>query len=202
MAQEHLSALLDGECGSEELDRLLDEMERNPALKNDWSRMCRIREISAGTRIMAGQTCICTGVMSGLDALPAQVTSPKVVELARRRKSYTWQPIVGLAAAASIAAVALLAGLSFTTQTPSGFDSSAQVTPVTQPVSYPVPRSATARTQAVALRSQAATQVADEDLDNYLIEHNNSMAEQGMGGMLRYTRFAAHTAAYRTDGQP
>ena len=201
MSHEHLSALLDGECSAEELDRLLDEMERNPALKADWSRMCRSREMSAGTRIRPEQACICTGVMSRLDAQPEEFANPKIVELASRRKIFAWKPIAGLAAAASVAAVALLAGVSFTTQTPTELDSSAQATPVTQPVSYPVLRGSP-RAQAVALRNQGATQVADEDLDNYLIEHNNSMAEQGMGGTLRYARFAAHTAAYRTDGQP
>ena len=201
MSQEHLSALLDGECSSAELDRLLDAMERDPALMDDWSRMCRAREMSAGTRIKADQTCICASVMSKLDNQPEELRNPKVVELASRRKFFAWKPIAGLAAAASVAAVALLVGLSFTT--PSEFDSSSQSTPATEAVSYPTLRSSPApRTQAVALRSQPNTQVADEDLYNYLIEHNNSMAEQGMGGTLRYARFAAHTAAYRADGQP
>lgn len=183
MSQEHLSALLDGECSDHDLDRLLDEMERNPALKDDWSRMCRNRELAAGTRIKAELPCICTGVMSSLDTQPQASAHPKVVELASRRQNPVWKPLVGLAVAASVAVIALLAGLNFTSSgTAPGIEA-------TQPQTY---------SQQVA----SSQPVVDEDLDNYLIEHNNSLAEQGMGGTLRYARFAAHTAAYRTEGQP
>ena len=186
MSQEHLSALLDGECSAAELDRLLNEMERNPALKDDWSRMCRTRDLAAGTHIKADQTCICAGVMSKLDVLPQERANPKVVELVSRRKPFLWKPLAGLAAAASVAAVALLAGLSFTASQSTNPASTVAAATPTQ----------------VYSRQVAANQVPDEDLDNYLIEHNNSLAEQGMGGTLRYARFAAHTAAYHQDGRP
>lgn len=182
MSHEHLSALLDGQCSDQELDRLLDEMERSPSLKADWSRMCRNRDLAAGVRVRGGQTCICEGVMSQLDAQPQENIHPNVVEITRRHRYFSWKPMAGLAAAASIAAVALFAGLSFTP-----IDSNPALE-ASQPVnSYS--------------QQVAATQAADEDLDNYLIEHNNSLADQGMGGTLRYARFAAHTAAYSPDGQ-
>jgi negative regulator of sigma E activity len=185
MSQEHLSALLDGECSAEELDRLLNEMEQNPALKSQWSRMCRTRDLAAGIHIKADHPCICAGVMSKLDTQPQELPHPKVIELASRRKPFLWKPVAGLAVAASVATVAVLAGLNFsaTQSHPAGSIEAAQPTPV-------------------YVRQVAVNQVPDEDLDNYLIEHNNSLAEQGMGGTLRYARFAAHTAAYRTDGRP
>jgi negative regulator of sigma E activity len=186
MTQEHLSALLDGECSAEELDRLLDAMEQNPSLKDDWSRMSRSRDMAAGVHLKAGQACICAGVMSRLDVLPEEFANPKLVELASHRKFRSWKPMAGLAAAASVAAVALLAGLNYTATQSTGSATTVEASKPTQ----------------VYGRQVVVNQPVDEDLDNYLIEHNNSMAEQGMGGTLRYARFAAHTASYRTDGQP
>lgn len=183
MSKEHLSALLDGECSDQELDRLLDQMERDPSLKADWSRMCRNRELAAGVQIKQTQACICADVMSKIEGLPDQSVVSKVVDIASRRRHYAWKPIAGLAAAASVATVALLAGLS-----PTAKEAGPAVEAVQSPPVY--------GQQLVAVQSR------DEDLDNYLIEHSNSMADQGMGGTLRYARFAAHTAAYSPDGQP
>lgn len=209
MSKETLSALFDGECSAEELDQLLDELEHSPALKTQWSRLCLSREATQETAMRKDQPCICAGVMAGLDAMPAELASPKVREL-RRRPAFSWRPLAGLAAAASVATVALLVGIhsgggSQAPLAPADLATQADA-PLVQPVSYPV--AAPARNlQAVSLRTTGADQPwtdAGDDLDNYLIEHNSSMAGQGvsMGGTLRYARFAAHSATYHADGQP
>ena len=198
MAHETLSALLDGECSPDEMDALLDEMERSPDLKQAWSRQCLAREAREGTVVGKGQTCICAGVMAALDDLPDEV-NPRVVELAARRKSpniFGWNPLTGLAAAASVAAVALV--LSLPARHPDAIleAGSGAVPEATTPVSYPVQRSRDLR--AVALHPEEQAQ--QEELEKLFMEHSGSMAEQGMGGTLRYARFAAHTAEYRPAG--
>ena len=109
MAYEQLSALLDGECTAEELDLLLEEMERSPELKARWSRLCLARDTRDGTRYTKEQTCICAGVMAQLDRVPAELARPNVVELRRPRAMLVKQAI-GWAVAASVATVALLVG--------------------------------------------------------------------------------------------
>lgn len=204
MSHESLSALLDGECTAEELDRLLDEMERAPALKEQWSRLCLARESAGGTHVRRDQSCICAGVMAGLDDLPAEAANPRVVELAGRRRNWSWKPLAGLAAAASVAAVALMVGFNHSAQPELG-GQVAQAPAAVEAVAYQAPvQSPRLRALAVTANGEQQWVDAGDDLDNYLIEHSNSVAGQGvgMGGTLRYARFAAHTAAYHPDGQP
>ncbi len=215
MSYEKLSALLDGECSAEELDRLLEDLDRSPELKAQWSRLCLSRDSMEGVRIRKEQRCICAGVMAGLDKTPAELAKPNVVEL-RRPRAMIMKQAAGWAVAASVAAVAMLVGVNGGHDHPvssmAGITVPAASPVTTEAVSYPVviPRQPR-NLQSVALRTTTASndeqkwQDAGDDLDNYLIEHNSSLAEQGMGmsGTLRAARFAAHSATYHPEeGQP
>lgn len=206
MARETLTALLDGECTPAEMDRLLEELAASPGLMLEYSRQIVAREAREGTRILKDQPCICAGVMAGLDDMD-EPASPKVVDLDSRRprpqppaRPSFWKPLAGLAAAASVAAVAVL--ISMPGQTPDSAAgmaaaSSPAVTPsAIVPVALPMVR--TPGLRSVALRPEELRQ--RDELSEMLLEHNGSMAEQGMGGTLRYARFAAHTAEYRPSG--
>lgn len=186
MTQDSLSALLDGECSPAELDRLLDEMERAPEIKARWSRLCAVREAAEGTRIPAA-TCICSGVMAQLGEQAA--ANPRVVPL--RAAPRLWKPLAALAAAAGVAAVAVMVGLPGTAPErgvgAAGFSAGV----IANPVSLPVPAVSRSRD----LRAVAYTPDEEaQQLDNYLVAHSNSLAGQGMGGTLRYTRLATHSA--------
>lgn len=219
MAYEKLSALLDGECSAEELDRLLEDLDRSPELKAQWSRLCLARDAMEGVRIREEQPCVCASVMANLDKAPAELAKPNVVEL-RRPRSMILKQAAGWAVAASVATVAMMVGVNSGHDHPVAGLASIPTAPVASPVtteavSYPVviPRQSR-NLQSVALRTTAASnssgnnvsgeqkwQEAGDDLDNYLIEHNSSLAEQGMGmgGTLRAARFAAHSAAYHPE---
>lgn len=204
MVHESLSALLDGECNAEDLDRLLDAAERDPALKAAWSRMCQTRELRDGTRIGRGQPCIAAAVMAGLDQ-PDLAASPKVVPLsAPPRKRIDWKTWSGWAVAASVAMVAVTLNLGNKTSDPvSSMEAGAGgsfVPQVSSPVSAPLPTVRARNLQTVSL--SADEQVVDEDLRDYLIEHSNALADRGMGGTLSYARFAAHPAVFSTEAQP
>lgn len=218
MSYEKLSALLDGECSAEELDRLLEDLDRSPELKAQWSRLCTTRDTMEGVRIRKDQPCICAGVMANLDKAPAELAKPNVVEL-RRPRSMIMKQAAGWAVAASVATVAMLVGVNSGHDHPAvsplvGASVPASSPVTTEAVSYPVviPRQPR-NLQSVALRTTSNAgnngeqkwQDAGDDLDNYLIEHNSSLAEQGMGmgGTLRTARFAAHSATYHPEeGQP
>lgn len=203
MPQESLSALLDGECTGSELDRLLDELERSPELGEQWSRLCMAREARAGTRIGSEQPCICADVMSRLEAAPAGADA-KVVDLAvhratvsaarRPRVASMWKPVVGFAAAASVGAAAVMF-----LQPQSGGG-------VAEPVGGPAASVASIGSTDRNLRT-VSNDVEDahtQMLREYLMDHSNAIADEGVGGTLRYARFAAHTAEYRSqsDEQP
>ncbi|SFF55174.1 Anti sigma-E protein RseA, N-terminal domain [Fontimonas thermophila] len=193
MTRDSLSALLDGECSPQELDRILEEMERSPELKLAWSRMCLVRDAREGVRVRRTQVCICADVMSRLEARPAPVTE-KIVPIGRRRWRGYWKPLAGLAAAASIAGVALTFGLGERASdavAESGFSPPQAGSAVFAPVSGYRPR----YLQTVAAGGSEAlrrAEIADE-LRAYLIEHSNTLADRGMGATLSYARFAAHS---------
>jgi negative regulator of sigma E activity len=197
MSNESLSALLDGECSPAELDRLLDQMGTDPALMQGWTRLCAAREARDGARAPVLRQDLAAGIMVALEAAPRTST---VISLPVRRKSHargSWSGWAGWAAAASIAAVALLVNLpgnraEITPQAP-GLVQDGPVRGINNP---------TARDLRTVSLSPPAELDDEDPLANYLMEHNNTLANQGMAGTLRYTRFAAHTAQYRVpEGQ-
>ncbi len=196
MANESLSALLDGECSPEEMDRLLDQMERDPQLKAAWSQLCLSRELREGTRVLPGQPCICAGVMGRLDesSVPA---AGKVVEIAPRQtrpqptpRRFDWRPLSGWAVAASVAVVAVVMNLGGDDRAAAEAGGASTMPQISSPVSVPLVNRRPRNLQAVSLTPDQ--QAVDEDLRNYLIEHSSTLAERGMGGTLSYARFAAY----------
>lgn len=187
MPQDSLSALLDGECSGPELDRLLDELERSPELGRQWSRLCLAREARAGTRIGAEQPCICGDVMSKLDA--GLDTNDKIVDLAVHRATRAarrpllsyWKPAVGFAAAASMGAAAVMF-----------------VQPQGEAEGGRYVSAGSVATLAAPDRNLRTVSAQDAEhaqmLREYLMDHSNAVADEGLGSTLRYARFAAHTA--------
>lgn len=90
MNRESLSALLDGECSGAELDRLLDALDREPALKSEWSRLCRTRDSGFTARVMS--------------AIQADARPRARVFAFPARTVRVLQPLAGYALAASIGA--------------------------------------------------------------------------------------------------
>lgn len=179
MSQETLSALLDGECSDRELEGLLQAMGGDPELKARWSRLQLARQ-ALGGQLRRPTLDISAAVMARLGEAP-EAGHPKVVELAARRR-LPWRTAAGLAAAASVAAVAVTLGINFGSVKNAGTlaanDGAAD----------------TALAQPVALRDGSADVAGmDDDLRNYMIEHSNTLADRGVGGALSYARFAAHT---------
>lgn len=159
-----------------------------------------VREARSGTRIVREQVCICSDVMGKLDVEPAKADA-KVVDLAVHRASRRgriasfWKPAVGFAAAAGVGAAAVM---------------------FVQPQNGPVPAAGNGGgsmqagtvaswSQTPELRTVSTTNDPHSQmLREYLMDHSNAIADEGVGGTLRYARFAAHTAEYRsqTDEQP
>lgn len=210
MSNESLSALFDGECSDAELDRLLSELDRDPALAECWSRWQLRRDLQEGVSWTQGQACICAGVMSQLEE-PVR-HGARVIDLAawrRRVVALPWKPAAGLAAAASMGAAAVLF---VGAERAAGVGGRADGAPVDfspgigvgDPLGLP---GSSGRLQSVSFSSQPgasdAPSFADDEyrelLRDYLINHNNALSDSGVGGTLRYARFAAYNADYRGD---
>ncbi len=228
MSEELLSALLDGECTPGEIKRLLDELEQAPALQQRWTRMCLVREAADSTKVRQPAMDFCAGVMAAIEreqaAVPAAPLPAKVVALQPRRPAVAavrrsrWQPLAGLAAAASIAAIASVGGYRLLNQPVGG---SGTVASVGQPAdaagaAQQVAFLPAAEPQPAKLVQVSNTTGGDEpvetrwsqldaetarQLNEYMMEHSNMRAEQGVGAALSYPRMMVRTAEYRTSGQ-
>lgn len=176
VSDETLSALLDGECTPAELDLLLQRMKDDPGLGQRFARMAMNQELRRGLRVPAVPADFADRVMAALPERPdAPAKGPKtgtnVVSLPRRA---SWQPLAGLAAAAGLGAVAVLA-----------------MKPAPEPVApvaVPVAEAAPAEVEFVELSDANARQ-----LRNYVMAYSQSRAQQGLGGTLGYARYAAYT---------
>src|SRR5690242_8186134 len=96
---ESISALLDGECSPSELEQLLDQMERDPALREQFSRQCLARDSRMGTKVRSASLDFSSKVIAALhDEQPGAVVVPFVA----RVRQVPWRAATGLAAAAAI----------------------------------------------------------------------------------------------------
>lgn len=207
MALDALSALLDGECSKEELDRVLADLERSPELARQWSRLCLARDAREGVSVESGQPCICADVMSRLDDAPAPADA-RVVEMAAHRAHreaaaaappsvrsvFAWRPLVGFAAAASVGAAAV-----FFLQPKEGAGIGEPGRPVGIPVAGTLANWNTGTVTAVQPVALSEDEAHAEMLREYLIDHSSAVAGESLGGTLRYARFAAHTVQYRPE---
>jgi len=231
MSEELLSALLDGECTPGEVKRLLDQLEDVPALQQRWTRLCLARDATENTRVRAASVDFCAGVMAAIErdqaAEPVRSAkaNDKVVPLQPRRAAARaaaavprsrWQPFAGLAAAASIAAIATVGGYRMLNQPVSGpaavasAATSAQAVDTAsvqaQPVAYgAAPQQAklvqVSNEEPVETRWSQLDADTARQLNEYMMEHSNMRAEQGVGSALSYPRMMVRTAEYR-PGEP
>lgn len=224
MSEELLSALLDGECTPAEVEAALAAIERSPALKARWTRMCLTRDALAGVTIARPRVDLTASIMAALDDQPEIAAPAKVVPLRPRvvaapmpaaasavsARSLRWQRFAGLAVAASITAVVAIGGRNLLDQpidagAPSA-QQSADATAAANIVKVGADgQLAGALPVEVASEETPAWDELDADtkrqLTDYLIQHSTRGADAGMGGSLGYPRLVAQQASYRpADG--
>ncbi|MBZ0070480.1 MAG: sigma-E factor negative regulatory protein [Thiohalobacteraceae bacterium] len=184
--KEQISAFFDGELPAVEQQLLLQRLRRDPALRAQWGRYQLI-----GDGLRQGlppyvDLGLADRVMADVEALPAHRGGANVGRLA---KSF-----VGLAVAASVAVVAVLAVQQL--EAPQGGASdSAQL--AVAPQTLPPPQAYVrvqqgAPAQAYAQVQQGAPPQSGNRLNEYLVNHNEYAASTGMPGMLPYVRIVGH----------
>lgn len=194
MSKELLSAAVDDAATAQDWDRLLDAMQRDPTLKDDWSRICQARDARESVAVGRAGNAFCAGVMAALEtpSLASRVVDLGLARDARRPAQpptrapvrLSWRSLVPLSAAAGIAAAVLLLGRPLTDKlAPAGIQ-----TVAVKASEEPMPEVDPASASGLAL-------------NDYLIEHSNTLADRDMGGSLAGARFAIRTASYSADGQ-
>jgi len=215
MSDELLSALMDGQCSKEQIEQVLAALESSPELKRRWSRMALAREALAGTRVIKAAPDFASSVMAAIDAEDAAIgnPNPKVVPLRRvaaptpavvsaaPRRTRRWQPIAGLAAAASITAAVVISGGSLLGSSVSTVNAPAQLARATAAQSGAT-APASVGTEIAETRWNSIDAAAARQLNDFLMEHSNSRSEAGMGGSLSYARLAVRSADYRPATEP
>jgi len=192
MSKEVLSAAVDNAATEAEWDALLHSMERDPALKAEWSRIWESRDAHEAVTLSLRPD-FCSGVMaaianevplpSNVVAMPARPSVSPVAQPVRTARS--WRTLIPLSAAAGVvAAVLVVGGLRNPPADGAAPTQSASVAPVvaTTPVNLPD-------------AGKAAI------LNDYLMEHSNSLAERSMGSTLAATGFVVRTANYPSDAR-
>lgn len=178
--KETLSALLDGECSPSELGRLLNELERDPALRERFSRQCLARDSRMGTRVRSANLDFSSRVIAALHS----EDPPVVVAFRDRVRRLPWRAAASLAAAAAVGAVAVLA-------IQPGGQAAPQGVPVAQTGVYA--DGATAAAEPVERQFAELDDENARQLRNYLMTYSQSRGQQGVGTTLGYARYAAYT---------
>jgi len=173
--REQLSALADDELGELEHPLLLGRMQRDAALRECLGRYRLIGEVMRGAGASAGLG-IAQRVQEALaDDAPVMVAQP--------RSDRFWKPIAGIAVAASVALVAVLA-----VTTTHNNSSGVPVVAVTDTA----PRVALVSDARESRWDRIEPQV-EKRLSGYLVNHSEYAASRGIQGIMPYARVVSDT---------
>ncbi|HXG28866.1 MAG TPA: RseA family anti-sigma factor [Nevskiales bacterium] len=176
---EALSAFLDGESSPDETHALLDRLRHDAALQAALDRHHRLRAQLRGELHPGLDAGFAERVLAGIEAAQ-MVPRPRLGEVTAWRRPPLMRMTLGLAMAASVAAVTILA-----VQT---------LLPPANPA-FPVLTAATSDVRPAAGERQAATELSPDaaaELNDYLISHNHSALDHGFSAGMGFMRVAAH----------
>lgn len=173
---EKLSALLDGELASSELQQTIKHVAAEPRMRAAWGRYHLMRDA------MRGQ--LDSLAMPGLvEAVASRLESEPSILVPRRRlpmpATFT-RLVVGMAVAASVAAVAIV-GVRWVSP-------NAEYAP--QLAAQSVESADYLRSSAT--RWQAVSPDVEHDLNMYLVQHSEFAPTAGMNGVMSYVRFVGY----------
>ncbi len=209
--QERLSTFTDDELGDFEARRMVHELLESPELREKWTRYQVIGSILRKEPIEALDPAFTETVMERIEKQPAYVVAQSQKQA--KRATHWFKPFVGVAIAASVAALSLLfvsrylvpvapepAGPSLTLQEPTvapgaSAESAVAQSEVTEadkstevtPVSSPTP--AQMGTMASATSQRAAVFLDDTVLNSFLASHAEFAAHMGFLPQVRIVGF-------------
>jgi len=198
---ERISALLDN-AGDEGDLAALREIAQDPTARHTWARYQLISDLLHERNAPAGARLDLTGRVAAAIANDPPPRSDNVVELPRARTSgWTTRTAFGLAAAASLAAIALFSmqspvveppaiPLSATALTPPRIASVAA--PAFQAATSPAPTATAGTPEQVSVLSEEEYQ---RRINSYLVNFNEQRAQMGVPGVHPYVRVVGFESA-------
>ena len=194
---EFLSALVDDELGDFERRRLLDELGGDPELAGRWGRYHLIGEALRGGLPARTDMGFAERLQSRLaDEAPLQVEPGAVISETAERPRRAGHPVIGLALAASVAAVTVIGVQSLLGERPAG-----QIQTVEAPAQVADPATRIAST-APETQSGTVEQVHAVDpwisnsetaarLNSYLVTHSEHSAAPGLLPQVRVVGYTS-----------
>lgn len=185
---ESVSAFLDQELSPHDLQETLDRVLADETLRGVWDRYHLIGDSIRGEGVRLSAAGIADQVRAGLEVEPA------ILAIQGAKRSYTgapsrWRrPVAGVAMAASVAALALVA-LPLLTEREPGADPVLVTRPAT-PVS---PQAPIQYVNSGATRwENLETPEIESRLNRYLVDHSEYASSGGLGGVFPYTAFVSY----------
>lgn len=187
---ELLSAFLDGEASTEETHGLLDRLGRDPQLHETLDGHHRLRARLRGELHPGLDGNFASRVMAGIEMAEDGHASKLVSFKAPRRMPPVLRTAVGMAMAASLAAVAVLTVQTLLPSPDTAFPALTTAATADSPASRADAIELAADTDSSQHWNDLSPDAAAE-LNNYLISHNNSAIDHGLNGSLGFMRVAA-----------
>ncbi len=185
MLDEKLSALMDDELDSSELNACLEKLNNDAEARQAWSRQHLLRAV-LNEQATKTDSCFSERVMSVLESSGHEndvSANQNVINFPRNKwRSNRWMG--GLAVAASVAAVAMFVPYSLENQRSTEGGTVAVL-------------DSTQRTTSVALKQRSqATAEARRELQQYLLNHEALVSGHGLNGQRGYMRMASPSTTY------
>lgn len=170
-----LSALADGELHGAELQRAVDALREDDELKQSWKAYHIVRD--AVTSNLHG-----TSELQLHERVSEALRNEATVLAPPGRHKRPWlKQVAGLAIAASVTGVAIIG-----VQNINGVDTAPSVSTVAEKQEY-------IRIDPVVLaRSKEEMKADNDELDAYLVNHNEYSSNSGIHGVLPYVRIVGH----------
>ncbi len=174
---EKLSALIDGEHDSE---HILDNLVHDQDMKDTWSRYHLIGDCLRDNLPKEISNQVSTNVTQALRDEPT-ILAPKTT------KQFNFKPLAGFAIAASVAMVVIFSIQSGNEQD-SSFKSAPSIatTTVSQPQTFDFPEPQVL--PAAVKKSDTPEHIANQRLNNYLLNHNEYRSNGGVNPIRPYVR--------------
>jgi sigma-E factor negative regulatory protein RseA len=179
---EQLSALIDGEYGGNS-DKVVDALIDSQEMKDTWSRYHLISDCLREHLPEKISNQVSTHVSNALRDEPTVLAPQKA-------KQFNLKPLAGLAIAASVAMIAVF-GVQRSNETSSvsiapslAANTIKTVSPQAQTFSFPDAQVLPASVR----KSDTPEDVANQRLNNYLMNHNEYRSNGSMNGILPYVR--------------
>ncbi len=203
--REQISALLDDELPGKDVDPVIAQLRECDELRQAWGRYHLIGDAIRGEAAVGVYPDIAARVRERLESEPAILAAPRAIPQPKPQTSPWIRPLAGLALAASVAVLTILAAPRWIGVGPDAGTGLAQQ-PV-QPVASPaVGTTAVAQVAVPAAanrfhQGQYGTRwrnlgepAVESKLNNYLVNHSEYAAQGGMKDMMPYATFISYDA--------